>query len=76
MSDTEWANKSLRMAIQNVQDAATKPLHARIEALEAALRWAVEVHTEPAGEIHDFAWVKNARSVLAGSQADASAERE
>ena len=35
MNDQEWANNSLRIALQNIQDVATKPLRARIEQLEA-----------------------------------------
>jgi hypothetical protein len=37
MSDETWANKSLRMALQNIQDEATKPLHAEIARLREAL---------------------------------------
>jgi len=37
-SDAEWANQSLRAAIQNIQDAATKPLHAEIERLRSDAR--------------------------------------
>jgi uncharacterized membrane protein YccC len=37
MSDKEWANESLRMALQNIQDAATKPLHVEIERLTREL---------------------------------------
>jgi hypothetical protein len=31
--DQEWANQSLRRALQDIQDAATKPLHVEIEFL-------------------------------------------
>jgi len=37
MSDKEWANASLRMALQNIQDVATKPLHVEIERLRREL---------------------------------------
>lgn len=33
----EWANESLRIALQNIQDAATKPLHIEIESLRSRL---------------------------------------
>jgi hypothetical protein len=36
-TDKEWANESLRIALQNIQDAATKPLHVEIESLRARL---------------------------------------
>lgn len=34
-SDESWANQSLRTALQNIKDAATKPLHMEIERLRA-----------------------------------------
>ena len=46
--DQEWANQSLRRALQDIQDAATKPLHVEIERLrvieqtEAAMRRRLE----------------------------------
>lgn len=45
MNNREWANESLRKALQNIEDAATKPLHVEIERLkrelaEARVRWA------------------------------------
>ena len=36
-TDKEWANESLRIALQNIQDAATKPLHIEIESLRSRL---------------------------------------
>ena len=33
MDDKAWANDSLRLALQQVQDVATKPLHVEIERL-------------------------------------------
>ena len=35
MDDKAWANDSLRLALQQVQDVATKPLHVEIERLTA-----------------------------------------
>jgi len=37
MNDKIWANESLRMALQNIQDVATKPLHVEIERLQREL---------------------------------------
>lgn len=37
MSDETWENESLRWALQGIQDAATKPLHAEIKCLRAEL---------------------------------------
>jgi hypothetical protein len=36
-TDKEGANESLRIALQNIQDAATKPLHVEIESLRSRL---------------------------------------
>ena len=35
--DKAWANDSLRLALQQVQDVATKPLHVEIERLTREL---------------------------------------
>ena len=40
-TDKEWANESLRIALQNIQDAATKPLHVEIESLRSRLAGAM-----------------------------------
>ena len=71
MSDTEWANNSLRMAIQNMQDAATKPLHVRIEQLEAALRRADDIEHSISAED----WYRE-RDALLGSSVETGAKHE
>jgi len=35
MSGHEWANESLRKALQSIKDVETKPLHVEIERLQA-----------------------------------------
>ena len=37
MGDVNWANESLRIALQHMQDVATKPLHVEIESLRSRL---------------------------------------
>jgi hypothetical protein len=36
-TDQEWANQSLRRALQDIQDAATKPLHVELDRLRREL---------------------------------------
>lgn len=43
MSDREWANQSLRQALQNIKDAETKPLHIEIERLTRRLEGATRL---------------------------------
>jgi hypothetical protein len=37
MTEETWANQSLRRALQNIQDEATKPLHEELERLRGRL---------------------------------------
>jgi len=52
MSDKAWANESLRMALQNIQDVATKPLHVEIERLREVERLLTDANTA-LGEAND-----------------------
>lgn len=47
-------------------------LREKVRKLEAALRWGIQVHADPAGEHADFAWVRSARKLLTTSDGDSS----
>lgn len=50
MNDHEWANNSLRLALQHIKDAETKPLHVEIERLRGLLRMVKDAAIERRGE--------------------------
>ena len=66
MDDKAWANDSLRLALQQVQDVATKPLHVEIERLTREVeRFEALLRENCGGAPAPLGWFYRVRTALA-----------